>query len=116
MNEPAIILVCGGRDYANKRRVYEVLDGWEVELLIHGGAAGADSLAAAWAAEREVNCLRVPAKWKKHGKRAGPLRNREMAGMKPDVIIAFRGGRGTSDMVKAGQEAGLIVIEIEEQP
>ena len=112
--EPAIVLVCGGRDYADKRRVYEVLDGWDVELLIHGGASGADSIAAAWAMEREVNCLRVPAKWKKHGRRAGPLRNREMAKMKPDVVLAFPGGRGTSDMITTAHELGLNVVQIGE--
>lgn len=116
MSDPVILLVCGGRAYANKRRVYEVLDQWEVELLIHGGASGADSLAASWAADREINCLRVPAKWKKHGRRAGPLRNHEMAQMKPDVVIAFAGGRGTTNMVTTARESGLNVVVIEEQP
>lgn len=31
---------------------------------------------------------------------------------KPDVVVAFKGGRGTADMVRRAREAGVKVIEV----
>jgi hypothetical protein len=31
---------------------------------------------------------------------------------KPDLVIAFPGGRGTADMVKKARRAGVEVVEI----
>ena len=112
---PVVLLVCGGRDYTNRKVVFDALDQWNVELLIHGGATGADALADQWAKEREVNTLRVPAKWKKiGGKQAGPIRNKEMAAMKPDVLVAFPGGTGTANMIAVATEKRIPVVQIQE--
>jgi hypothetical protein len=52
-----IVLVCGGRNYSDRARVFRELDRLESERgrirgLIHGLATGADALARAWQAER----------------------------------------------------------------
>jgi UDP-N-acetylmuramoylalanine-D-glutamate ligase len=31
---------------------------------------------------------------------------------KPDLVVAFPGGRGTADMVRRAKEAGVEVIEV----
>lgn len=98
------VLVCGGRLYGNSARVFEVLDHVHkhvpISLIIQGGAEGADRFAEEWAREREVNCLRVPAKWRRLGKdMAGSARNREMVLMYPDEVVAFPGQHGTMNMV-----------------
>ena len=53
-----------------------------------------------------------PADWNQYGKRAGPLRNQEMAKYS-DVLIAFRykdnPSRGTENMIKTAMEEGLDV-------
>jgi len=109
------LLVCGGRDYADRERVFSVLDRVNakrpVGLVIHGAARGADTLAGEWAEEREVEVWRFVASWQKHGKAAGAIRNQAMldAG-KPQGVVAFPGGNGTEDMVARAEAAGVTVM------
>ena len=60
------VLVCGGRNYRNRDRVFQVLDSIEPSVVIHGGARGADQLAGAWAKERQVSCKTYPAQWDRY--------------------------------------------------
>jgi hypothetical protein len=89
------VLVCGGRDFTDQTFASGALDGiWrargEFDLVIHGAARGADTLAQNWADEMGVCCLAFPAKWKEHGRGAGPIRNQQMMDEgKPDMVIAF---------------------------
>jgi hypothetical protein len=98
------VAVSGGREYADRERVYDVLDEMHkrepITLIIQGQCykGGADKLAEDWAEMRQVNCLSVPAKTIQHGyKAAGPIRNREMARFRPRWWVLFPGGRGTED-------------------
>jgi hypothetical protein len=109
------VLVCGGRDFTNINLLYDTLDKFlgPIDLLISGGACGADSLAEMWADERHVLVERYEADWSAHGKSAGPIRNQRMLHEgKPDVVLAFPGGRGTADMVDRARRAGIRVIEV----
>jgi hypothetical protein len=111
------VLVCGGRDYSDKARVFAVLDKLHAEagidLIIEGGAKGADQLAAIWSDKPGVDLERYEADWENQGAFAGPARNKRMLEIgKPDVVIAFPGGRGTADMVRKARKAGVEVIEI----
>jgi hypothetical protein len=82
-------------------------------VLIHGAAKGADSLADRWARLNGVPVTQYPAKWNEHGRAAGPRRNEQMLKEgKPDLVIAFEGGRGTAHMVRIAREAGVDVMEI----
>ena len=51
-----------------------------------------------------------PADWNKHGRAAGPIRNRDMAEY-ADCLVAFEGGRGTQNMIKTAKELGLKVYD-----
>lgn len=111
-------IVCGGRDYRNKARVYQILDAaverLGVDFIVQGVADGADYLAWQWADERGVKCGSYPAHWDEHGRKAGPIRNQAMldeAGA--TIVIAFGGGRGTNHMVDIARKAGLRVIKID---
>jgi hypothetical protein len=54
-----------------------------------------------------------PADWEKYGKAAGPIRNQQiLVEGKPDLVVAFQGGRGTANMVSRAQQAGVPVVEI----
>lgn len=84
-------------------------------VLIHGDARGADRIADEWAKEALVEIEKYPADWKKHGKAAGPIRNRQMLKKgRPDYVIAFPGGKGTADMVDIAKKAGVEVLVIED--
>ncbi len=95
------ILVCGGRYNADALTVARYLDPYRTQapLVIQGGANGADYLAKQWAVRSGVHYAEVPALWDTHGRKAGPLRNQAMLALKPDVCIAFPGGRGTDNMI-----------------
>lgn len=110
------VLVCGGRDYSDRTTVYRELDALAPQptVIIHGGARGADSLAEDWAASRDVMSHVWLANWKAHGRAAGPIRNSYMlTDGKPDLIVAFPGGRGTADMIRQAKRAGVTVLEVE---
>jgi hypothetical protein len=108
------ILVCGGREFADRERLKTVLDSLgPVSCVIHGSARGADALAHEWAFDRGVLVTPFPADWRRHGRGAGPIRNGLMLSEgKPDLVVAFPGGKGTADMVRRAQRAGLPVMEV----
>ena len=107
------VLVCGGRDYDDWGRMCEVLDGVKMSVLIEGCAAGADTLANRYAREHGIHIEHHPADWNKYGKAAGPIRNRQMlVEGKPDLVIAFPGGRGTANMVEQARNAGVPVQKV----
>jgi len=86
-------------------------------VLIHGGARGADRAADEWAVVSWVVVEEYKADWKNDGRAAGPIRNQRMLDLgKPDLVIAFPGGRGTADMVKRARKAGVEVMEIRYLP
>lgn len=110
------VLVCGGRDFSDREAVYAELSAQHAKHrfthLIHGCARGADALAGEWADDNAVNATCYMADWARHGKAAGPMRNREMLeDGKPDLVIAFPGGAGTRNMVDAALSAGVECIE-----
>ncbi|BAQ18361.1 hypothetical protein GL4_2928 [Methyloceanibacter caenitepidi] len=81
--------------------------------MIHGNATGADALAGFWAIAVGVPILAFAADWNKHGRAAGPIRNKQMLDEgKPDLVIAFPGGRGTANMVRQARERGVEVVEV----
>lgn len=56
----------------------------------------------------------VPANWDVFDRRAGPVRNSWMLDLKPDLVIAFPGGRGTQNMVEQAKKRGIKVMTVEE--
>ena len=108
------VLVCGGRDYLNREAVNDTLSRIGVTAVIHGGATGADALAAKWAKDNCVEVAEYRADWKAHGRGAGPIRNQRMLDESlPDLVIAFPGGRGTADMVRRARKSGVEVVEVQ---
>lgn len=112
------VLVCGGRDYQNVMRVWEILDLLPKKdlVIIQGDARGADELAKTWAKNKNVECLSFPADWNKYGKRAGYIRNAKMLDEgKPDLVIAFPGGKGTDMMVMLSESAGIVTKRVKDK-
>lgn len=111
------LLVCGGREFADKAALFDVLDAVHrerpVEVVIQGGARGADQLAYVWAVARSVQTYTFEADWNRYGTKAGPIRNQEMLDRgKPDLVVAFPGGRGTADMVRRATIRGVEVRDL----
>lgn len=119
------ILICGGRNYDDRTyffhfmdRVLETIRGTGESqkrdvVIIHGAARGADSLADDYGRERGLRVIRYPADWETHGRSAGAIRNKLMlTDGDPHVIVAFKGGRGTQNMIQQGKKAGVPVYEV----
>lgn len=105
------VLVCGGREFLDRERLYSILDAHEITDLAHGAARGADSLADEWALDRGIRVWRYPANWAEHGKAAGPRRNIAMLeDFDPELVIAFPGGVGTKHMINISKRAEVRVV------
>lgn len=110
-------LICGGRDFGHKDRMFAALDAIHerapIHVVIEGGATGADRLAQEWATVNGIDVNEypiTPAAWAKHGKKAGFLRNQLMLNDgQPDIVIAFPGGVGTALMIRLAKEQGVHV-------
>lgn len=107
------IAATGGRDYTDREVVWVALDQLRAKhpdlVLVHGAARGADTLAAEWAAERGVPAEAFAADWKRFGRGAGPERNARMAGSGLTGLVAFPGGKGTTNMIAECERRGVPV-------
>lgn len=115
------VLVCGGRYFGDAHALELLLgaihEGAGITEIIHGGASGADMLAGRFAVRNGIPVTVFPADWKAHRKAAGPIRNSQMLREgRPDMVVAFKGGRGTADMVKKAKAAGVPVVLPAEPP
>ncbi|MDO8616900.1 MAG: DUF2493 domain-containing protein [Dehalococcoidia bacterium] len=109
------VLVCGGRDFDDALTLGSWLGGVHkdhgITLLIEGGARGADRMARGFAKWKGIPVRTFEADWAKHGRSAGPIRNRQMlVEGGPDLVVAFEGGRGTANMVEQARRAGVQVL------
>lgn len=89
-------------------------------VLVHGGARGADSIAALiwdrWSERFPSLCLRPEehlADWGAFGKAAGHRRNAEMVALGADICAAFPLGesRGTRGCMALARAAGIPVLD-----
>lgn len=109
------VLVCGGRDFDDRAALDAALDRLHAQhrftLLIAGGARGADTMAEQWARDRGIRTRIYMARWTIYGRAAGPIRNARMLRKgRPDLVVAFPGGKGTAGMVALARDAGVEVV------
>lgn len=110
------LLVCGGRDFTDRAGLFARLDQFVEEdgrpdVVIHGGARGADRLAGEWAREHGIKELVFYAEWRRWGNAAGPIRNSMMISFgRPTHALVFPGGRGTADMAHKLLAAKTITV------
>ena len=111
------VLFCGSRDWRDEKPIQQAIgqlaDG---AVVVHGGARGADSIAARLACRRGLAVKVYPASWGRYGRAAGVKRNQQMLDEeRPDVVYAFRlaGSRGTSDMIDRARRAEVEVVVVE---
>lgn len=112
------VLICGDREwtelYPIRRELLRLDKEGDIELVVHGDCRGADRIGGVIATNLGIVVKSEPAKWTKHGKAAGPIRNRLMVKKyKPNIVLAFhkdlRKSKGTKDMVQVALEAGIEV-------
>lgn len=121
------VLVCGGSTYTvpaddsleemtravrEASRLLRVLDAAVNRLymdeLIHGGTPGAAQAAGSWAVSSGIQVTVFRANWTLHGPAAERIRDQQMIDEgQPDVVIAFPGEDGTTDLVRRAEASGI---------
>lgn len=112
------VIVAGSRSFTDLELLKEKCDyylsdavasNYDIEI-VSGTAKGADKLGEEYAKKRGYHIAFFPAQWKTHGKRAGYLRNQEMADY-ADALIAFWDGesKGTKHMIDIANKKGMPV-------
>jgi len=103
------LIIAGGRDFSDElmfqKELTELVNSMpdtSVVSIVSGMARGADAIGASFAKQHGIQLYEFPADWHTNGKRAGYLRNEEMADF-ADGLLAFWDGesRGTAHMIQA---------------
>jgi len=100
------VLICGDRNWTDKELIRSVLKSLKPkpQIVICGGARGADTLAKEAALELGLKVQEFTADWEKYGKVAGVICNKQMLqeGL-PTLVIAFHNNisesKGTAHML-----------------
>lgn len=122
-----IAAVTGGRDLCITPELacafWAAIVTHRVTVLRHGACRGADTWAAASAKAMGLVVEAWPADWDKHGRSAGPIRNRSMlSGTRDtphaqrialvDLLLTFPGGDDTADCCCAALDFGVRVVRL----
>jgi hypothetical protein len=111
------LLICGDRNWTDRRSIESYLSGYSPELttVIHGGASGADSIAGEIAENLSMGVEVFPADWHRYGRAAGPIRNRQMLDAHVDLVVWFHldieSSKGTKNMVAQARQTGIQTID-----
>ena len=113
------VIIAGSRDFNNYEHLKERCDYWlgtelKIDLqILSGTASGADKLGERYASERGYKVIKFPADWETHGKKAGYLRNKEMAKV-ADILICFWDGesKGSKHMIDLAKEFKVFTIVV----
>ena len=118
------VIIAGSRDFADyqllKEKCAELISTYNSDefpvRIISGTARGADQLGEQFAIEENYLLSKFPAMWGFYGKKAGYLRNVEMAQFAIDnrnkgLLVAFWDGKskGTKWMIDIAKRYGLDV-------
>jgi hypothetical protein len=107
------VVIAGSRDFNDYKLFSSVVDKClsrirhEYDIIILSGhCSGADMMAERYAQENGFELEIFPADWSL-GRKAGPLRNKQMVDI-ADYAIAFpSGGRGTQSLINFAKQKGI---------
>lgn len=95
-------IIAGSRTITSRKLIDAVMMNYPSPIteVVCGTAKGVDTLGEEWAHSRDIPVKYFPADWDKYGKKAGPLRNKEMAEYADAAVIIWDGqSRGTKNMI-----------------
>jgi predicted Rossmann fold nucleotide-binding protein DprA/Smf involved in DNA uptake len=103
--------IVGSRTFNDYLFMKQILDRFfPCNKIISGGAKGADSLAAKYAKESNIELKEFLPDWNRYGKSAGFKRNKQIVDAS-DIIVAFWDGesRGTANTISLAHEQNKTV-------
>lgn len=106
--------IIGSRSFSDYELLCKEVSKFEdIELIISGGASGADLLGERYAREHKIPTKIFYPDWKKFGQRAGFLRNSDIV-RNSEHTIAFwdQASAGTRDSINKAKELGIPITII----
>lgn len=104
------LIIAGSRTIKNYNLIKSTIDSLNLDIkeIISGTANGIDKLGERYAEENNIDLIKFPADWNKFGKRAGYLRNVEMAKYGNSCIVFWDGiSSGSKHMIKIARDYKL---------
>lgn len=109
------IAIIGSRHFNDYPLLKSLMDRRKdsIQMVVSGGANGADSLGARWATENNILTKIFKPDWDLYGKRAGYLRNEQII-QNCDICVAFwdgesKGTKHSIDLCKKMDKPCLVV-------
>ena len=110
------LLVTGSRTWTDEQTVHTALESCRAYygddlVIVHGGAMGADLIAARWCEHHGVTQEVHRAQWRRHGRSAGMVRNAAMIDTRPAGVLAFikDNSPGASQCAREAEARGVPV-------
>ena len=106
------IIIALSRDFTDYELLKSKLDKakkhYGIFEVVSGKARGADSLGERYAKENNLPIAEFPPDWDTHGKKAGFLRNADMADYADGCVVFWDGvSKGTQHMINLAKEKGI---------
>lgn len=110
-----VLAIVGHRKFTDQHLLDDTLKEFVVRhgmptLVVSGGAKGADTLGEAWAKKHKIVVNILKPDWKKHGKKAGVLRNTDIVNACTHVVaFPSKLGKGTQDSIHKAKLQGKVM-------
>ncbi|MBV5330762.1 MAG: DUF2493 domain-containing protein [Chlorobium sp.] len=108
--------VVGSRNFQDFALLKQILEEYEISVIVSGGAKGADALGEKYAHENQIPTMIFKPDWKRLGRGAGPARNKTIV-ENAEFIIAFWDGisKGTKSSINIAKKLNkpLRIVRIE---
>jgi len=105
-------IIAGSRNIEEYQAILDAVEasGFEITEVVSGGAKGVDSLGERYGLEKGIPVKVFPADWESYGRKAGIMRNKEMAAYAEALIAVWDGtSPGTHNMIAEAQSCKLKV-------
>lgn len=113
------LAVIGSRTFTDRDLAFAWLDRINSELgpfdmVVSGGARGADALGELWSKYRGIKPKIFKADWSKYGKQAGYIRNSSIIDA-ADIVVAFWDGisNGTKHSIELSKKSNTPILVID---
>lgn len=108
------VIIAGSREITDPGLLEKVVNlaPFNISQVVSGGARGVDDLGYHWAKSQSLEIRIFPAFWRKFGRGAGPIRNKEMAEYADALILIWDGkSPGSANMLKLANQFRLPYVE-----
>ena len=111
-----LIAIAGGKQVADVDLIWRTLDQVRAKygdmVLVHGGSAGVEKVAARWAETKGVHQIVCKPDWTRHNRAAPFKRNDEMLNLLPKGVVAFPGSGITENLIDKARQLGIPVHRV----